>query len=98
MPRKRNTERRPPYSHACAWLSILETHEKKAELDPGRGQECHATAKSEMARMHAVTTDKQPGDPVAGAKRIVDLVGTKLLGALQLACRYEFRSVRTQSK
>ena len=54
--------------------SILETHKKKAELDPKRGQECYAAAKSEMARTHAVTTGKQPGDPVAGAKRIVDLV------------------------
>lgn len=62
--------------------NILDAHKKKSELDPDRGQECYADIKAEMAQRHAVTTGAQPGDPVAGAEKIVDLAkkGGHVLG------------------
>lgn len=42
-----------------------------------QGQECYAEIKAGMARRHAVTTGRQPGDPVAGAEKIVDLAKKK---------------------
>lgn len=53
--------------------SILDSHKKKAELDPERGEKCYAAIKEEMARRHTVTAGAQPGNPALAVQRIVDL-------------------------
>ena len=64
--------------------NILDVNKKKSELDAEQGQECYAAIKTDMAIRHAATTGRQKGDPVAAARKIVDLaknVGGVLTGS-----------------